>query len=150
MLAEELHKCVFAHGGGVEDFACLKLEAVLENFSGSVLAHEFDLHGRSVVECERFLIVEEIASLHGSHVAFGVFAPRAHGVRIRTREFLDCFWSAAVGVAFTKDRVHGAAFDLVIARSSILFFSGFWILWVVRKFVALRLKFLNRGHELRY
>ena len=56
---------------------------------------------------------------------------------------------AAIGVAFAQNRIHGAAFDLVVASLDVLLLVVFRIFRILGKLVALALQFLDGGLQLR-
>ena len=70
-------------------------------------------------------------------------------MRVLAGVFLDGLGCAAVGVAFTQDRVDGAAFDLVVAGADVLFGVGLRVGREVRDVVALGLQFGDRLFQLR-
>ncbi|MNV00274.1 hypothetical protein D3C71_904330 [compost metagenome] len=64
-------------------------------------------------------------------------------MRVLARVVLDRQRSATVGVAFTQNRVHGAALDLVVARLDVAFGVVGGRVRIVRQLVALILQFLD-------
>ncbi|MNH10881.1 hypothetical protein D3C79_703720 [compost metagenome] len=87
---------------------------------------------------------------HVGNVRLGVGGPGAHLVRVLACVVLDRQRGATVGVAFTQDRVHGAALDAVVASLGFFLGIGSGGFRVVRNVEALGLQFLDRGLELRY
>ena len=79
----------------------------------------------------------------------GVLAPNAHLVRVLAGILLYGGSSAAIGIAFAKDRVDDAAEDLEVARLDVLFVIRGRVVWIIGDVVTLALQFLDRGPELR-
>ncbi|MNZ64731.1 hypothetical protein D3C78_829050 [compost metagenome] len=145
---DEAAQGVFAHDRAIEDLTGLYAGLFFQDGGGAVLSDQFDFHGVSGVDQGGFFAAVEIAGAHVRDVGLGVLGPGAHFVRVLARVVLDRQRSATVGVAFTQNRVHGAALDLVVAR------LGFFVgvaghgFRVVRQVVALGLQLFDRGLQL--
>ena len=97
----------------------------------------------------RHFIRAEVAAIHVRDMRLRVRRPGAHRMRVLSRVLLHGFWSAPVRVAFAQHRIHGAAFDLVVARADgLLFFIG-GLVGIVGQCVALGLEFRDGGLQLR-
>ncbi|MNT58960.1 hypothetical protein D3C72_1964310 [compost metagenome] len=71
-------------------------------------------------------------------------------MRVLAGEGLDCGRCTTVGVAFTQDRVHGAAEDLAVTRVGLFFRFGLRVFREVGDVVALGLQLGDGALELRY
>ncbi|MCY1530949.1 hypothetical protein D9M68_661580 [compost metagenome] len=138
------------HDGGVDDLAGLDRGLVLEDGDGAIGGDQFDLHVAGVGDQRGLLGAVEVAFAHVRDVRLGAGGPGAHLVRVLAGVVLDRQRGAAVGVAFTQDRVHGAALDLVVARLDVAFGVVGGGVRVVGQLVALLLQFLDGGLQLRH
>src|SRR5690554_8103708 len=82
-------------------------------------------------------------------MAFAVFAPCAHFMRILFSVVFYCFWRSSIAIPFTKYRIYSASFYFVITGANILFCIILRIGGVIWNIEALLLKFCNSGNELR-
>ncbi|MDT4876078.1 hypothetical protein FQZ97_1114940 [compost metagenome] len=146
---QELAQLLAAHEHAVEDFAFLQGELFL-HFDLAVLVDELDAHVTGFVHGDRLLAGEEVAAAHVVGMGLGGHAPLAHGMRVLAGEGLDCGRCTTVGVAFTQDRVHGAAEDLAVARAGLFFRLGLRVFREVGDVVALGLQLGVGALELRY
>ena len=70
-------------------------------------------------------------------------------MRIPFRVCLHRCRHSAIGIAFTQDRIHGAAEHFRIASAELFFGIVFRLFRIIRQIVALRLEFTDGGCELR-
>ena len=150
LLFKELEKGLFAHDGRVEHFAGLEGRLFLEHSDFAIRSDEFDLHRGGLGHGDGLLVGEEVVLAHRGHVGFGLTGPRAHGMRVVAGVLLDGLGSTPIGVAFTEDRVHRTALDLVITCLGLLFFVVLRLFGIVRELVALALQLGDGGFELRH
>ena len=120
LFAEKSHQGFLAHEGGVEDFSGLQGNGFLQRGLGSVGRGEDDPSLGRGVQGDRLLVGAKITGRHRGDVSLGVSRPFSHGVGVGLGEILHRSGSAAVGVAFAKDRVDGGPLDLGIAVFRIL------------------------------
>ena len=147
---DESAQGLLAHYGAVEDLTGLYAGLFLQDGGGAVLGDQLDLDVVCGFDQRGLLAAVEVAVAHVGYMGLGVRGPGAHLVRVLARVVLDRQRGAAVGVAFTQDRVHGAALDLVVTGLGVFLGVGGGVFRVVRQGVALGLQFLDRGLQLRY
>ncbi|MNZ79591.1 hypothetical protein D3C78_981980 [compost metagenome] len=146
---DELAQRLGAQDCAVDDFTGLDRGFFFQNGGVAVLVQQFDAQAVIGVDQRGFLAAVEVALAHVCHVGLGVGSPGAHLVRVLACVVLDRQRGATVGVAFTQDRVHGAALDAVVASLGFFLGIGSGGFRVIRNVEALGLQFLDRGLQLR-
>ena len=116
----------------------------------AALRLQFHPHIAVAIQGHRLLAVVEVAVLHGRHVGARRLGELAHAVRVLARVLLDGVRGAAVRVAFAQNRVDCAAQNLAVALLERLLLVGLRMRRIVRERIALFLKLLDGGGELRY
>ncbi len=146
---QELAKRARAHSGCVDHLAGLVGGLLLQNRGRAVVAQELDAEASGLVHSDGLFAAVEVAGAHMRNMGFRVRAPGAHLVRVLAGVLLHRRRGAAVGVALAQDRVHGAAEHFRIARLDVLLGVGLCLLGIIWNGVALALKLLDRGLQLR-
>ena len=136
------------HHRGVEDLAGHERHLLLEHGDRAVAGHELVADLGRLRDRGRGLAAVEVVAGHVRHVRLRVRAPGGQLVRVLPGERLHRERRPAVGVAFTEDRVHGAAEHLRVARLDRLLGLVLRRLGVVGDVVPLRLQLLDRVLEL--
>ena len=145
---EEGFKRFAAHEGGVDDFAGLEFETVLEHRGRTPGGSELDFRRGGGWQGHGFFIREKVVAAHGGNPCFGIRRPCAHLVRVFAGVVLHCLRRAAVGIALTQDRIHGAALDLVVAGLGVLLVVVCGHLGIVRQGETALLQLRDGGFEL--
>src|SRR5690606_15948067 len=131
----------------VKDFALLQGQLLL-HFDLAVLADELDADLAGLVHGEGLFAGEEVTAAHVVCVRLGGHAPLAHRVRVFTGIGLDCGGGAAVGVAFTQNRVYCTAQYLAVASADLVVGVALRVFREVGNLVALSLELGDRALEL--
>src|SRR5476649_343292 len=111
----ELEQRFFAHEHAVDDFAGLQRDLRFQYDGFARSGDQFHLDIARVFQGQRFFAVVEVAVVHMRNVGARSLAPLAHRMRMLACKLFHGFWRAAIGIAFTQDRVDRAADAFAVA-----------------------------------
>ena len=150
LLGKESVKRLTRHEGCIHHGASRIADAVLQNRLGAVLGDMHDFGNRGRRQGRRDLVREEITTRHGGNAGFAIGNPFAHAMWVGLCKCFYRFGGAAVGIAFTQNRVHGRALDRIIFRARCFLGIARRGLGIIGDRIALALKLLNRSDKLRH
>ncbi len=139
------------HDRAVEDFAGLQGNFFFDFYIASSV-NKLNLDSVSSVHGDRFFGLVEVTTVHVGNAALGGAwcRPRLHHpVRVLLRKLLYRSSSAAIGVAFTQNRVNRGTKNLGETSLQLFFFRSVRFFRVARDIVALLLQFGDAILQLR-
>mmetsp|Transcript_2139 Transcript_2139/g.5829 ORF Transcript_2139/g.5829 Transcript_2139/m.5829 type:complete len:333 (+) Transcript_2139:1952-2950(+) len=147
---DEFPELGHVHGRGVDHFAVLKSDSLLQDRPGAVLSNEDDVHLGRLGDSHRPLGGVKVSLGHAGNVALGVLGPLSHGVWVLLGVGLDRIGGPPVAVPLPEDGVDGRPLDLVVKGLDLLLLRVRGLLRVVGQVVALLLELGDGGLELRH